>query len=324
MSVDVLATAFVFVAVFSVFAYLLTGRRGVAVAEQRLSRLARPVETRERVEGGGLLRSGSSRLPLLGRFLAGSSFSDRWRLDMEQAGLRMKVSEYMLMRLLLGAALCVLLLLLLGGGLFGLLLTIVGAVGGFMAPALFVQRRKNSRRKAINGQLVEMLEMVSNSLRSGFAFVQAIELAAKQLPPPIKDELEMLLSDTSLGARSEDALRGLAERTGSVDVELLVTTILVQRTSGGNLAEVLDNVATTIRERERLQGDIRALTAQQRLTGVILSLYPIVLGGLFFLISPDLMSVLWKEEAGRLLLGVAVTLQTLGYLSIRRILTLEV
>jgi tight adherence protein B len=324
VTLDLITAALVFVAVFCVLGYLLTARRSSAGAEHRISRLARPVETKDKIEGGGVLRSGTSRLPLLRTFLARSSFSDRWRLDMEQAGLRMKVSEYMLMRLALGAAACVVLLLLLGGGFFGLLLTILGTVAGFMAPALFVKRRKGSRRKAINGQIVEMLEMVSNSLRSGFAFVQAIELAAKQLGPPMKDELEILLSDMSLGARSEDALRGLAERTDSVDVELLVTTILVQRTSGGNLAEVLDNAAKTIRERERLQGDIRALTAQQRMTGVILSLYPIVLGALIFVISPGLVSVLWEEEGGRVLLGVAIVLQTLGYLSIRRILTLEV
>jgi len=105
---------------------------------------------------------------------------------------------------------------------------------------------------------------------------------------------------------------------------MVVTTILVQRTTGGNLSEVLDNVAETIRERERLQGEIRALTAQQRLTGLILSIYPVMLGLLFFALAPSLMKVLVTEEAGRVLLAVAIFLQVMGMLTIRRILRLDV
>lgn len=324
MVINILAAAFTFLAVLATLSYLLTGTRGVRGVERRLVRLSKSVETKDRVEGGGLLRSGSSRLPFLRGLLASSSLTDRWRLDLEQSGLRLKVSEYLLMRLCAGAVLGVLLLLLVGASAVGLMIVVLAAIGGYAAPALFVALRKARRREAINGQLVELLEMVSNSLRSGFAFVQAVEMAAKQLAPPMKDELEAFLSDTSLGSSTEDALREFALRSGSVDVELMVTTILVQRSTGGNLSEVLDNVAATIRERERLQGDIRALTAQQRLTGLILSVYPILLGSLFFVISPDLMSVLWEEEGGRVLLVIAGTLQLLGIITIRRILKLEV
>ena len=103
-----------------------------------------------------------------------------------------------------------------------------------------------------------------------------------------------------------------------------MTTILVQRTTGGNLSEVLDNVAETIRERERLQGEIRALTASQRFTGQILSLYPIALGGLFTLIAPSMMKVLWQDDLGRVMLAIAATLQVFGIITIRRILRLDV
>lgn len=325
MILSLVAATFAFMAVSAVAAYLLTRRSGLGRAEQRLQRLARPSRSvSDSVEGGGLLRTGSSRFPLLRVLLSRGSLSDRWRLDLEQAGLHLKVSEYFLMRLLAGAIVGLLGMLFGGPSAVGLLIAVVGFLVGFMLPAVTVQLRKNSRRKAINSQLVEMIEMISNSLRSGFAFVQAVELAVKQLTPPIKDELEIFVSDASLGAKMDDALRGLAERTGSVDVELMVTSILIQRTSGGNLSEVLDNVAGTIRERERLQGDIRALTAQQRFTGIVLSFYPMVLAALFFAISPDLMKVLWEEEGGRILVVIAATLQLLGFLSIQRILKLEV
>jgi tight adherence protein B len=104
----------------------------------------------------------------------------------------------------------------------------------------------------------------------------------------------------------------------------MVTTILVQKTTGGNLSEILDNVAETIRERERLQGEIRALTSSQRLSGIILSIYPLFLFGIFTLIAYDLMSVLWTTEAGRFLLMIAAVLQVMGFITIRRILRLDV
>jgi tight adherence protein B len=263
-------------------------------------------------------------LPLLRFFLARTSFSNRWQLDLDRAGLQLKVSEYVLIRLLFAVVFAFAALLLLRFSTAGFLAFGICAIVGYMAPAFYVGLRKARRRDAISAQLVEMLEMLSNSLRSGFAFVQAVELAARQLKPPIKDELEAFLSDTSLGAKTEDALHALADRTASVDIELMVTTILVQRTSGGNLSEVLDNVAATIRERERLQGDIRALTAQQRFTGLVLSVYPILLGLLFVALAPDIWKVLWEKEGGRILLAVAAGLQLLGMLSIRRILKLEV
>lgn len=321
---EILAAVFVFVAVAGLAAYLLTRPVGSRGVERRLSQLREPIDYREQVEGGGLLRSGDSRVPFIRSFLARSSFADRWRLDLEQAGLRLKVGEYLIIRSVVSLTTVLVSLILLGNSTVSLLITIVLGGVGFMLPSLYVQFRKARRRDAINRQIVEALELISNSLRSGFAFVQSVELAVQQLKPPIRDELEAFLNDTSLGARTEDALRAMAERTGSVDVELMVTTILVQRTTGGNLSEVLDNAAYTVRERDRLQGDIRALTSQQRLSGLVLAVYPILLGALFFVVSPSLMSVLWEEELGRVFLLVAGFLQVMGFVTIRRILKLDV
>ncbi len=324
MVISIAAAVLAFVAVAGLASYLFTRPLGTGAAERRLSQLNKHVEKSDRVEGGGLLRSGGSRVPLLRSALAGTASSERWRLDLEQAGMRIRVSEYLLMRLLAGVILALLVLVVAGTSVTGILVVVLGFVVGYLAPSLYVRIRKARRRDAISGQLVEMLEMLSNSLRSGFALSQAFELAAKQLKPPIKDEIEALINDMSLGAHVEDALRDMAKRTGSLDIELIVTSILVQRTSGGNLSEVLDNVTATIRDRERLQGDIRALTASQRLTGFILSIYPVLLGLMFVLIAPSLMEVLWKEDLGRVLLAAAGTLQLLGMISMRQILKLEV
>jgi tight adherence protein B len=321
---EILAAAFVFIAVTACLIVLLRTPTLARSVETRLDAVRRRVESRQ-LEGAGFLRGDrTSSLPFLRDTLSGSRWTERTRRELQRAGLPLKVGEYLMIRVLAGGLASLAAFVLFGGGVLALMLMPVAFVLGFIGPALYVNLQKGRRKAALNRQLVEALQLISNSLRSGFAFTQAVELAAKQLSPPIRDEFNHFLRDTALGARSEDALRDLVERTDSVDIEMMVTSIMVQRITGGNLSEILDNVAETIRERERLQREIRALTAQQRLTGTILSIYPAILGLLFFLISPSLMKVLWEEEAGRLLLALALVLQISGFLMIRNILKLEV
>jgi len=319
------AAASAFVAVAAVVLTMFGARAPARAAEQRLSGLSRaPVEVTG-LEGSDLLTRRSSPLPAMRRFIASNeNWSARTAIDLQQAGLQLRVSEYLLLRMLSGGVAGILVFALFQLSLLGLLLGLVVGIVGFTLPMLWVKVRKSRRQARITGQLAETLQLIANALRSGFAFNQAVELAANQMDAPIKDELNYFLRDTSLGARPEDALTAMVVRSGSIDLEMLVTTILVQRTTGGNLSEVLDNVSETIRERSRLRGEIKALTATQRLTGTILSLYPIVLGGLLFALAPSLMKVLVTEEVGRILLAVAITLQVLGALAIRRILSLDV
>jgi tight adherence protein B len=253
-----------------------------------------------------------------------NNWATRAKLDLQRAGLTLKVSEYLLLRLLLAIVVALFVIVISAGSPVGLLIALALSVGGFLVPALGLKWLATRRQAAISGQLVETLQLISNGLRSGFAFTQALELAAKQMASPIRDELEHFLRDNSLGAPIEDSLRAMVDRSGSLDLDMVVTSILVQRTTGGNLSEILDNVSETVRERYRLQGEMRALTASQRLTGLILSLYPLFLLGVFSLIAPSVMKVLVTEELGRILLGVAITLQVIGALAIRRITSLEV
>ena len=318
---ELLAAIAVFIGVVSLALYFLMRVPGSKGVEQRLGTLA--VSQSDVVDADGILRSNTGTFGFM-RPVSNSSWADRAAQDLVRAGLGLKVSEYFLLRLLLGVLLAVLTFLIFSGSSLIVFIVIGAAVAGFMIPAWYVGNQKGRRINAINGQLVEALTLISNSLRSGFAFTQSVEMAIKQVQPPIRDEFERFLQDVQLGAKQDEALVRMANRTGSYDVEMMVTTILVQKTTGGNLSEILDNVAETIRERERLHGEIRSLTASQRLSGLILSIYPLFLFGLFVLMAFDLMSVLWETELGRVLLAIALLLQLVGILWIRRIMKLDV
>ena len=321
--IELIAAVSAFVAVTSLALSIFARSTHARVVEHRLGVLQSAPDQSSEV-GGMLMRGGSSSLPGLRLLSSNSQWGERAALDLQRAGLNLRVSEYFLLRLLTAFLPALLILLVTRASGLGILLTIVAAAIGYMLPGWYVGLRKARRLATINAQTVEMLQLLANSLRSGFAFTQAVELASKQLETPIQDELNHLLRDVGLGARMDDALGAFAHRTASLDIEMMVTSIMVQRTAGGNLSEILDNVANTVRERERLKGEIRALTASQRFTGLILSVYPIVLGALFFLIAPSLMSVLFTEPLGRVLLGIAILLQLLGMYTINRILKLDV
>ncbi|MGD0114724.1 MAG: type II secretion system F family protein [Dehalococcoidia bacterium] len=270
-----------------------------------------------------LLRRGSSSIPALRRVLDTSVWADRAALDLEQAHLRLRVGEYLLIRLFTGGVLLVIPLLLVRD-LIGLVTGVVLALVGYMLPAFYVKIKKRRRLSRIDRQLVEALSQIANSIRAGFAMLQAIDAAAQRLEPPLSEEFSRLVADVRLGASLEDSLVAMSARIGSYDLDMVITAILIQRSSGGNLSEVLDNVAETIRERDRIRGEIKVMTAQQRFAASVLAVWPLILGVIFFILNPSLMSNLWTEPAGLVMLGIAITLQLLGLLTIRRITTIEI
>ena len=324
MIIEALAAVCIFVAISSVTLILLRGGSSARLAEHRIQtlRLA-PMEAD--LEARGLLTRSGSAFPFLRNLGAGDGgWSARTAVDLQRAGLTLKVSEYLLIRLLVAVLVVIFVVFVSGAAPIGMLIALAAGIVAFWLPSQLLNNLVSRRQNALSGQLVETLQLISNALRSGFAFTQAIELASKQVEPPMKDELDYFMRDNSLGAPIEDSLRAMVERSGSLDLDMMVTTILVQRTTGGNLSEILDNVAETIRDRFRLKGEMRALTASQRLTGLILSIYPLLLLGLFFGIAPSVMNVLLTEDIGRVLLGIALVLQLIGAFTIRRITNLEV
>ncbi len=210
------------------------------------------------------------------------------------------------------------------GGLLGVLAALAGAVIGFRAPQMWLEQRRSARNRKLEEQLPDALTFIANALKSGFGLLQSLSLAAEQLEHPIATELALTIHEMNVGSSTEEAFVALSERSASSDMDLVVTAILVQRSVGGNLAEILETVAATMRERVRIRGEIKTLTAQQSLTGMVIGLLPIGVGALFFVVSPDYITVLFTETIGKVMLGIAVLLETVGILIIRRILAIEV
>ncbi len=254
----------------------------------------------------------------------GSAWAERTRLQLERAGLAFKLHEYIALRVLVGLVTFAVILMLGRGTPLALLLGIPVGVLGYMLPAFYVRMRIGRQVRKFNGQLEGMLTMVSSSLRAGFGLMQAFELAADQLQPPMSTELHRLMRDTRMGASIEAALESMRERVGSYDLDVIVTAILIQRSVGSNLSEVLDKVAHTIRERVRIKGEINTLTAQKRLSGWIIGVMPAAFVIMMLAIDFEYMSLLFTDPLGRLLLVLAVTLDIVGVLMIKRIVSVDI
>ncbi len=209
-------------------------------------------------------------------------------------------------------------------GILGLFIAAAVALAGYQAPQIWLNRRAEARSKKLEEQLPETLTMISNSLKAGFGLLQSLSLAIEQLEHPISTELAQTVHETNIGSSIDQAFLDLSERLESYDLDLVVTAILVQRASGGNLAEILATVAETMRERVRIRNEIVTLTAQQKLTGIVIGLMPVGVGGLFLLVSPEYITPLWTESVGKMALGFAVVLESVGIMLIQRILDIDV
>jgi len=261
-----------------------------------------------------------SRLGPFASILAGSRQVESSTLALERAGIPLRVGEYMTLRFSLALILFLVTLMLVGN----LLIALPMAPIGYFLPRWYVSSKRHGRQAKINAQLEEMLTLVSNSLKSGYGLLQSFEYASRQLAPPITIELKRMLQEANLGAGAEVAIQALADRIASPDMEMVVTAIAIQRSVGGNLAQTLDNVAYTMRERDRIRGEINTLTSQQRMTGFIIGGLPIFVGLMMFAINPDYMLPLFTDTAGRVMLLIAVGMEALGVVLIRSMLNFEV
>jgi len=223
--------------------------------------------------------------PLAG-ILAGSGQVESSTLALERAGIPLRVGEYMTLRFVVALILFLVTYVLTRNMLIALPMAPIG----YFLPRWYVSSRRRGRQAKINGQLEEMLTLVANSLRSGYGMLQSFEYASRQLSPPLASELKRMLQEANLGAGAEAAVQALADRIASPDMEMVVTAITIQRSVGGNLAQTLDSVAYTIRERDRIRGEIKTLTAQQRLTGFVIGGLPIFVGLAMLAINPDYMT----------------------------------
>ena len=206
------------------------------------------------------------------------------------------------------------------GSFFGALV----GVGALFAPRVILYLIRQRRLQRFNLQLLDSLLSMSNALRAGFSIMQAFETVVRERRNPISQEFGLFLQQVRLGVRFEDAMRTMEQRVGSEDLTLMVLSIETARQTGGNLTEVFERIASTIRERMRIQGRIRSLTAQGRLQGIIVGAMPFILMVVLTMLDPVMMGAFFHAKIGMVLIGSVVVLVTLGGLVIRKIIRIEV
>lgn len=203
-------------------------------------------------------------------------------------------------------------------------LAIFLALAGLYIPNAFVKMRIKGISKKIDQQLPDTVMLLSNSLKAGYSFMQALDVASKELPPPISLEFQQILKEVNLGVNTEKALEGLSQRTQSEDLKLILLAVTIQRQIGGNLSEILDNISDTIRSRIKIKGEINTLTAQGRMSGMVISIMPVALGFILYMINPASTSMLFTEPIGLVMLCIAVMMELLGIFFIKKIVRIEV
>ena len=262
-------------------------------------------------------------LEAIGRFASAVSkfsFTEKLQVVLEQANVRM-VAAQLLVNLTAAAALLLAVLLVLQ---VNPLAAIGAATAVFVLPILHFYRKRKKRMNKLVEQLPDVFEMLSQALRAGHSLASGMQLLSKQLPDPAGTEFGRVFHEQNLGLRIEDALRNLADRTGQLDVKFFVTAVLIQRQTGGDLAEVLDKIGAVIRERIQLFGMVRALTAEGRLSGyVLLALPPLVFFVMLF-VNREYANLLIQTDTGKMMMTVAIIMQLMGWAMIKKIVNIKV
>jgi tight adherence protein B len=315
----------VFLAIFVVAALLLTAAKDSSqYTERTLSVLRAALSTAKLSPADQIVDVRKEELlsavPWLNRWLLKLELAPRLRTLLSQADLNWTAGSLLLMSAACFVIPAYLLYLRTGAGVFSLL---IGFLLGF-APLVYVLHKRKKRFEKFEQELPETLDLMVSALRAGHSLVSAINLAASESPDPIGQEFRITFDEQNYGLELKTAMNNLATRVPLQDLKIVITAILIQKESGGNLAEVFDKTAYVIRERFRLKRQVRVHTAQGRLTGWILSLLPVVLGLGLYLINPESMSLLWTRPIGVKLLYLSGTMTITGALIIRKIVNMDV
>jgi tight adherence protein B len=261
-----------------------------------------------------------SSLPWLDRLLAKADFAPRLRMMLYQADLKWTVGRLVLSSAVSAALVGVLVYLRTRGILAALLLA---ALTGYM-PFLYAFYRRNQRFDRIRQLLPEALDLMVAAIRAGHGFTSAIGMAAKESPEPLRREFRKCYDEQNFGVDLRTAMLNLALAVPIHDVRIIVTAVLIQKETGGNLTEILEKAAHLIREDFRLQRQIRVHTAQGRLTGWILSILPVALGFGLYLANPEHMSLLWRRPVGLKMMYASIAMTLIGGLIIRKIIRFRI
>jgi tight adherence protein B len=314
----------VFIAVFVLFAVLLLGVSGGSQAKKqvsaRLDSVLLKAHKSDDVVTDVRKREALSTIPLLNRLLTNLEIAPKLRDLLAQANLNWPLGRLVLLSLLCWLFPAWLVYLKTGAAAVSL---VFGLVCG-AAPLGYVRFKRGQRFDEFEKGLPAALDLIVSALRSGHSLISALGLVAKEIPDPIGREFRICFDEQNYGLELRTAMQNLTNRVPLQDVQMMVTAILIQKETGGNLAEVLDRCAHIIRERFQLKREIRTKTAQGRLTGWVLTAMPIGLGFVLYLMKPDTMRLLWTKPLGLKMLYIGLGLMVVGGLIIRKIVRVKV
>lgn len=239
--------------------------------------------------------------------------------ELESAGVLLRDTEYIVMWFAVTFAPSGLMYLLGGKIIAVIALSIIG----FSIPPLLVSRTKSKRLQLFEKQLGNSLMVIGNCLRAGFSFQQAMDSISKEMPDPIGSEFRRALHEMQLGVSMDESLAGMVRRLGSRDLDLLMTSVLIQRQTGGNLVDIIESISETIRDRLRIKNELRVLTAQGKMSGMVVGLLPVIVLAFFAVINPDYISQFFADPLGTGMIIVAIVLETIGFFVVRKIVDIK-
>jgi len=313
------ATAFIGVLLFFWGIASMMGGAGPETLESRMQRYAGGPQVQQEKKAAKKERRDVDPFATLSGDVADRRFISRVQRDLARADLRLRAAEYYYIRIGVALGLAAILFVLRDP-----LSALVGAILGYFVPRIWVGRRIGGRLNAFNKQLPDTITLLSNSLRAGSSFLQSIELVSRESPAPMGPEMGRVVREVNLGLGMEEALANMVRRIKSDDLDLMVTAIGVQQQVGGNLAEILDTIAFTIRERVRIKGEINTLTAQGRYSGYLVAFLPIGIMITLNFINPEFMQPLFTQLLGQILLGVGAVMMVIGFIAIQKITNIKV
>ena len=255
--------------------------------------------------------------------IADRPFAKKWRQQLARADIKLTVAEFAALHIIAMIGFFVLGYFVLFGQ--QLVMGIVSGFVGFFAPRIYVARQTSKRLNDFETQLPDTLALWVNALRSGYSVLQSMEAISRDAPEPTSTEFKRVVQEVSLGIDPPDAMQHMLDRVESEDLDLVVTAVNIQREVGGNLAEILEIISHVIRERIKLKGEIRVLTAQGRITGYVISGMPILLALFLYGINPTYMANLFENRAcGWPLLGIGLALIGIGTAAVQKIVQIEI
>lgn len=314
MTVIITASATAFFMICFLFVALTSKQETIEDKVKKLTAQREPLEEKQTAKNG--IR------PLIAKLgrLTPRKMTAKLDRELQQSGMQISGGEFFIFQGFLITLLFLISLAIAPKNPLALVLPFLG----LLIPRLYLKRALATKIKRFENQLGDTLLILANSLKAGFSLLQAMDMASKEMPDPISSEFKITLKEMTYGESTETALIHLTERVGSKDLDLLVTAVIIQRQIGGNLAEVLLNIHDTIQERVRIQGEIKSLTAQGRLSGYLIAFLPFGVGLILSAIQPDYLKTLFESAIGMYLIIGGIISQLIGFLLIRKIVNIKV